>query len=207
MNVMTNGYIRTKDSMTRCGRENGAMAFRKSAGYCASADLARIAAACNIQEVKSVSRFVEFKMARVKKSGASKSEIKASLRQMEKVLGKAKKKVAGLKKEEQLKELEKRAAEAQKEKLRRRRREEYLEHKRKREAKERNDAAAPFPAASEGARQIAEEAYRRAMENMSHSYPDRVPEGSMVDVSVDDTILVDGCSAVDVAGAAVDMEL
>lgn len=187
--------------------KKNAITIHKHSGYCASADLARLAAARNVQDVKSVSRMVEFKMARAKRSGASKSEIKSSLRQMEKVLEKAKKKVKGLKKEELLKSQEKCAEKARKEKLRKRREEEYLEHKRKRQARERCDAATPFPTTSEGARRIAEEAYRKAMENMCQSYSDNVPEGSTVDVAVDDAMIVDGGVAVNAAGAAVDMVL
>lgn len=206
-NDAVNSYMKSKTGVTKYQAGNNTITIHKHSGYCASADLARLAAARNVQDVKSVSRMVEFKMARAKKSGASRGEIKSSLRQMEKVLGKAKKKVKGLKKEEQLKAQEKCAEKARKEKLRKRREEECLEHKRKRQARERCEAAALYPTTSEGARKIAEEAYRKAMENICQSYPDSVSEGGAVDVAVDDTMIVDGGCTVDVTGAAVDMVL
>lgn len=206
-NDAINSYTKSKNDVTKNKTGNNTITFHKHSGYCASGDLARLAAARNVQDVKSVSRMVEFKMARAKRSGASRSEIKSSLRQMEKVIGKAKKKIKGLKKEEQLKAQEKCAEKAKKEKLRKRREEEYQEHKRKRQARERCEVAAPYPTTSEGARHIAEEAYRKAMENICQSHLDSVPEGSTVDVAVDDTMIVDGGCTVDAAGAAVDMAL
>ena len=223
MNVVTNNHIRMKNNainsymksktgVTKYKEGESTITIHKHSGYYAGSDLARIAAARNVQEVKTVSRYVEFKMMSVKKSGASRNEIRTSLRQMEKVLGKAKKKVKGLKKEEQLKAQEKCAEKARKEKLRKRREEEYLEHKRKRQARERNDAATPFPTTGEGARQIVDEAYRRAMETMFHSDLDCSADSmdaaeSTIDVTVDDAMTAGCCGVVDAAGAVLDMVL
>lgn len=214
MKIGTDGGQRS-GGVAGCRVGKGVISVSHHSGYSANADLARIAAARNIKEVKSVSRYVEFKMARVKKSGASGSEIKATLRRMEKVIGKAKKKVAGLKKEEQLKLQEKCAEKADKEKLRRRRQEEYESHKRKRQAKERNDAAAAYPTESQGAKRIAEEAYRKAMEQITQSgaaaqaYGVQPCEmtGGIVDVAAGDMTTLSGAAAVDAAGAVVDMIL
>jgi hypothetical protein len=160
-----------------------------------------------VAEVKSISHYVEFKMNSVKRSGASGSDIKSTLRQMQNVVGKAKKKVKGLKKEEQLKEQEKLAEKEQKEQLRKRRQQEYQEHKRKRQSRERNDAASPQYSTGSGAEKIAEEAYWKAMEDRYDSHLYGTSEANVVDVAVDDVMAAESCGTVEAAGAVVDMML
>jgi hypothetical protein len=207
MNAVTNNQNRTQDGITRQRVGDGTISCHKNTGYSASADLARIAAARNVAEVKSISHYVEFKMNSVKRSGASTSDIKSTLRQMQKVVGKAKKKVKGLKKEEQLKEQEKLAEKEQKEQLRKRRQQEYQEHKRKRQSRERNDAASPQYSTGSGAEKIAEAAYRKAMEDRYDSHLYGTSETNVVDMAVDDVMTTENCGTVDAAGAVVDMML
>lgn len=123
---------RIKDS----SKKNGGIISKSIPSYSATSDLARVASAKTPFQLKMIIAELQGKRKNFKSSGADEATIKSLCKRVDKVMGKAGKKINSLEKEARMKEKAERLRRMQKERAAKRTEEELEKHRKKRKAKE-----------------------------------------------------------------------